>query len=80
MKNNIVNYVVRYLECQQVKIEHIHTTRFLQPHMIPESKWEFGSIDFIVWLPLTTRRQDSIFVVVDTSTKSAHLILVCMTY
>ena len=37
-------------------------------------------MDFIVGLPLTARRHDSIFVVVDTLTKSAHFILVRTTY
>jgi hypothetical protein len=37
-------------------------------------------MDFIVGLPLTARRHDSIFVVVDTLTKSAHFMLVCTTY
>jgi hypothetical protein len=37
-------------------------------------------MDFIVGLPLTTRRHGSIFLVVDTMTKSAHFIPVCMTY
>ena len=37
-------------------------------------------MDFIVGLPLTPRRHDSIFVVVDTLTKSAHFIPVHMTY
>jgi hypothetical protein len=37
-------------------------------------------MDFIVGFPLTERRHDSIFVVVDTLTKSAHFIPVHMTY
>jgi transposase InsO family protein len=37
-------------------------------------------MDFIVGLPLTARRQDSIFVVVDTLMKSAHFISVRTTY
>jgi hypothetical protein len=74
MKANIVNYVARCLECQQVKAKHRHPAGLLQPHAIPESKWEAISMDFIVGLPLTTRRHDSIFVVVDTLTKSAHFI------
>jgi transposase InsO family protein len=37
-------------------------------------------MDFIVGLPLTTRRHNSIFVVVDTLTKSAHFIPVRTTY
>jgi hypothetical protein len=35
---------------------------------------------FIVALPLTARRHDSILVVVETLTKKAHFIPVCMTY
>jgi transposase InsO family protein len=37
-------------------------------------------MNFIVGFPLTTRRHDLIFMVVDALTKSAHFILVCMTY
>ena len=37
-------------------------------------------MDFIVVLPLTVRRHDSIFVVVDTLMKSDHLIPVRMMY
>jgi hypothetical protein len=80
MKANIVNYVARCLECQQVKVEHRHPTRLLHPHVIPKSKWEVISMDLIFGLPLTARRHDSIFVVVDTLTKTAHCILVCTMY
>jgi hypothetical protein len=37
-------------------------------------------MDFIVGLLLTTRRHDSIFVVVDTLTKNEHFISMCTTY
>jgi hypothetical protein len=80
MKEDIVKYVARCLECQQLKDEHRHPIGLLQPHAIPESKWEVISMDFIFRLPLKRRRHDSIFVVVDTLTKSAHFILICMKY
>jgi hypothetical protein len=80
MKADIVNFVAGCLECQQVKAEHRHPTGLLQRHAIPESKWEVISMDFIVGLPLTARRHDLIFVVVDTLTKSAHFIPVRTAY
>jgi hypothetical protein len=80
MKEDIVSYVVRCIECQQMKAEHRHPTGLLQPHAILESKWEVISMDFIVGLPLTTKINDLIFVVVDTLTKSTYFIPVCTTY
>ena len=70
MKANIVSYVVRCLECQLVKVENRYPIELLQPHAIPESKWEVISMEFIVVFSLTARRHDSIFVVVDTLAKS----------
>jgi hypothetical protein len=63
-----------------VKVEHRHTTGLLQSHAIPKLKCEVISMDFIVGFPLMEIRHDSIFVVVDTLTKSAHFIPVCTTY
>jgi hypothetical protein len=80
MKVDIVNYVARCLVCQQVKVEHRHPKILLTPNAISELKWEVISMDFIVGFPLTTRRHNSIFFVVDTLTKSAHFIPVCTTY
>ena len=80
MKADIVNLVTRCLECQQVRAELRHPTGLLQPHAIPESKWEVIFMDLIVGLLLMARRHDSIFVVVDTLTKSSHFIPVCTTY
>jgi hypothetical protein len=80
MKYDIVNYMVRCLQCQQDKDEHIHPTRLLQPHVIPKSKWEVISMDFIVGFPLMVRRHDSIFVVFDMLMKIVNFILFRMTY
>jgi hypothetical protein len=80
MKVDIVNYVAKCLEFQQVKVEHRHPERLLQPHTILESKWEVILMDFIVGLPLTASRHDLIFVVIDTLMKSSHFIPMHKTY
>jgi hypothetical protein len=80
MKNDIVNNVARCLECQKVKVEHRHSTGLLQSHVIPKSKWEVISMDIFFGFPMTTRRHDYIFVVVDKLKKSVHFIPVRMTY
>jgi hypothetical protein len=40
MKEDLVNYVSRYLGCQKVKVEHRHPIGLLQPHVFLELKWE----------------------------------------
>jgi hypothetical protein len=46
----------------------------LQPLSIPDWKWDDNSMDFIVGLPLTVRKYNSIWVIVDRLTKSTHFI------
>ncbi|WMV59128.1 hypothetical protein MTR67_052513 [Solanum verrucosum] len=53
---------------------------FLQRMSIPEWKWERIAMDYVVGLPKTLRKFDSIWVVVDRLTKSAHFILVRIDY
>jgi hypothetical protein len=48
----------------------------LQSLSIPAWKWEDISMDFIVNLPLTGHMFNSIWVIIDRLTKSAHFILV----
>jgi hypothetical protein len=48
----------------------------LQPLSIPAWKWDDISMDFIVVLPMMARKFDSIWVIVDRFSKSAHFILV----
>jgi hypothetical protein len=52
----------------------------LQPLSISDWKWNDISMDFIVGLPLTARKFDSIWVIVNRFTKSAHFIPINTTY
>ena len=47
---------------------------------ILEWKWERIAMDFVVGLPKTMSKYDSIWVIVDRLTKSAHFIPVKVTY
>ena len=47
---------------------------------IPEWKWERIAMDFVVGLPKTMGKYDSIWVIVDRLTKSAHFIPIKITY
>jgi hypothetical protein len=52
----------------------------LQPLSIPEWKWGDISLGFIVGLPLMARKFDSMWVIMDRLSKSAHFILVHTNY
>ncbi|GKD30346.1 putative reverse transcriptase domain-containing protein [Tanacetum coccineum] len=52
----------------------------LQQPEIPEWKWERIAIDFVMKLPSTSSRHDSIWVIVDRLTKSAHFLPMCEDY
>jgi hypothetical protein len=80
MKREIVKYVSECDTCRRVKADHLRPTGNLQPLSIPERKWENICIDFIVGLPRTSRGYNSIWVIVDRLTKSAHFIPVSTTY
>ena len=69
MKRDIAEYVALYDIYQRVKAEHQRPAGLLQPLKIPEWKWEEISMDFIVGLPRTSSRHDSIWVIVDQLTK-----------
>jgi hypothetical protein len=62
------------MECHKVKTEHRHPTRLLQPLPIPEWKWEVVTMNFIMGLLRPDKLHDSIMVVVDNLTKTAHFI------
>jgi hypothetical protein len=80
MKREIAKYVSECDICQRVKASHLKTAGILQPLPIPSWKWEDTSMDFIVGLPNTSQRHDSIWVIVDRLTKTAHFLSVHTTY
>jgi hypothetical protein len=80
MKRDVAEYKALCDTCQRVKVEHQRPARLLQPLKILEWKWEEIGMDFIVGLPCTQAGYDSIWVIVDRSTKVAHFILVKSSY
>jgi hypothetical protein len=80
MKTDIAEFIARCIVCQQVKIEHQRPAGLLQPLKIPQWKWEQISMDFVGGLTRTQKGHDSIWVIVDRLTKSAHFLPVKSTY
>jgi hypothetical protein len=80
MKWEIVKYVSECDTCQRVKTDHLRPTENLQLLSILEWKWENICMFFIVGLPRTSHGYNSIWVIMDHLTKSAHFILVSTTY
>ncbi|GKC33739.1 putative reverse transcriptase domain-containing protein [Tanacetum coccineum] len=76
MKKDIAMYVSKCLTCSKVKAEHQKPLGLLQQPEIPEWKWENITMDFINKLPRTRSGHDSIWVIVDRLTKSAHFLAV----
>ena len=72
MKKDIVEYVSKYLTCQQIKVEHQVLSNLLNPILIPQWKWDNITMDFVSSFPLTQRKHDSVWVIVDRLTKYAH--------
>ncbi|GJZ09986.1 reverse transcriptase domain-containing protein [Tanacetum coccineum] len=74
MKADIATYVSKCLTCAKVKAEHQRPSGLLVQPDIPEWKWEKITMDFITKLPKTAAGFDSIWVIVDRLTKSAHFL------
>jgi hypothetical protein len=74
MKREIALYVSECDTCRKVKADYMKPGGLLQPLSISDCKWEHINMDFIVGLPLTACKFDSIWVIVDRFTKSACFI------
>ncbi|XP_070005494.1 uncharacterized protein [Nicotiana sylvestris] len=65
MKKDVADFVAKCPNCQQVKAEHQKPSGLAQSIEIPMWKWEMINMDFVVGLPRTPRKFDSIWVIVD---------------
>jgi hypothetical protein len=80
MKREIAKYISECDTCQRVKASHLKVAGTLQPLPIPSWKWEDICMDFTVGLPNTFRHHDSIWVIMDRLTKTAHFLPVHTTH
>nr|GEV28800.1 retrotransposon protein, putative, Ty3-gypsy subclass [Tanacetum cinerariifolium] len=74
MKHDVARFVAKCLTFQQVKIENQRASGLLQPLDIPTWKWDQISMNFVIGLPHTFKKNDAIWVVVDRLTKSTHFL------
>ena len=80
MKRDIAEYVSKCLTYQQVKAEHQVPSDLLNPIPIPQWKWVNIIMDFVSGFPLTQKKHDSVWVIVDRLTKSSHFLPVRLNY
>ena len=80
MKRHVGDFVRRCLTCQQIKAEHQRPAGLLQLLEVEEWKWEHITMDFVTHLPRTSRNHDALWVIMDRLTKSAHFLVVRMTF
>ncbi|GKE67213.1 reverse transcriptase domain-containing protein, partial [Tanacetum coccineum] len=74
MKVDIATYVSKCLTCAKVKAGHQRPSRLLVQPAIPKWKWDNITIDFITKLPKSSQGFDTIWIIVDRLTKSAHFL------
>ncbi|GJT63031.1 putative reverse transcriptase domain-containing protein [Tanacetum coccineum] len=74
MKAEIAIYVSKCLTSATVKAEYQKPSGLLVQPVIPVWKWENITMDFVTKLPNMSTRQDTIWVIADRLTKSAHFL------
>ncbi|GJW91838.1 putative reverse transcriptase domain-containing protein [Tanacetum coccineum] len=74
IKADIATYVSKCLTCARVKAKHQRLSGLLVQPAIPEWKWNNITMDLITKLPKSSKGFDTIWVIVDRLTKSAHFL------
>jgi hypothetical protein len=80
MKREAARYISEYDTCRKVKANYMKPRGLLQSLSIPKWKWDDISMDFIVGLPMTAYKFDSVWVIMDRLSKSTHFIPVNTNY
>ncbi|GJR93269.1 putative reverse transcriptase domain-containing protein [Tanacetum coccineum] len=71
---DIATYVSKCLTCAKVKAEHQRLSGLLVQPAIREWKWDNITMDFITKIPKSSHGFDTIWVIMDRLTKSAHFL------
>nr|GEZ95671.1 putative reverse transcriptase domain, ribonuclease H-like domain, aspartic peptidase domain protein [Tanacetum cinerariifolium] len=74
MKVDIATYVSKCLTCAKVKVEYQRPSGLLVQPAIPVWKWDNITMDFVTKLPKSSQGLDTIWVIIDRLTKSAHFL------
>lgn len=72
MSIDVRNYVASCSSCQRNKAIRRLPAGLLHPLAVPEQRWDTVTMDFVVKLPMTTRKYDAITVFVDKVSKQVH--------
>ncbi|GJS14829.1 putative reverse transcriptase domain-containing protein [Tanacetum coccineum] len=73
-EREITTYVSKCLTCAKVEVEYQKPSGLLVQPEIPQWKWENITMDFVTKLPKMATGQDTIWVIIDRLTKSAHFL------
>ncbi|GJV48382.1 putative reverse transcriptase domain-containing protein [Tanacetum coccineum] len=74
MKVDITIFVSKCLTCSKVKTKYQKPSSLLVQPEIPQWKWKKITMDFITKLPKTSSGYDTIWLIVNRLTKSAHFL------
>ena len=74
MKRDVDNFVSKFFNCQQVKVQYMRLGGTSQEIALPLWKWEMINMDFITGLSRSRNQYDSIWMIVDRLTKLAHFL------
>ena len=80
LKRDIAEFVTKCSNCKKVKARHLKLGGITQIMDVSTWKWEAINMDYVVGLPQTQKQNDSIWVIVDRLTKSAHFIPIKYTF